>query len=176
MTTIINLDRDMLWPNTADQAGIGFGAEFSLGAPVVNTDGTVYERVAYMQTDLATNLAITSGLAIAAGVLMTAPQGDVTPYRVSASSLRTGTGTLAAGLYCAYGTLVTNTFTPQTNEIFLGVVDNSHVDCVVSAPPASNLDWVFGVFLQVQGSGRYASRIAVQRMIGKPPQYASSVS
>jgi len=168
--SIINLERDMVWPQAA-AAVVPASTTYPSAVQNVPASGTVAQRVNSFETGFFATTTSTDTLA--AGCLILPPaEGDVTPYRFVASITST-----VPNAYFAYGWWDANTIR-QRRIIAAGKSCNA----VVAIPPLDSADPDFGrplcfycgVIGGVAGFGMMTG--SVQRLISKPPQFATAVS
>jgi len=171
MSQLINIERDMFWANT-DAALAPTVAAVTADASV-NTSGTVAQRVnSFMSTRFPLT---TAGTVNCVGCLILPPaDGDVTPYRFIGSYA----GRFDIGVAWGYGW-----FDSGTADDFRIFDQSNKADSIVAIPPLDSTDPNYGRPLAFFGMvnndvGWSNVRLvgSVQRLISKPPQYASAVS
>jgi len=168
---IVNLERDMSWviSRTFVTAQV---AAFSSTAWAVGTDSNVLERANNASSLFLTT---TAGTFNAAGCLLLPPSdGDVTPYRVIGEASPGDPSNIVQWWFGFFDTgNVARAF-----QIGSGPT----VDKVIAMPAILAADPDFGKSLCLFGTVRNvvaneaSLNISAQRMISKPPQYASAVS
>jgi len=172
MTNIVNLERDMSWVRalaaTTPVGGTNYGATPS----AVGSGATVEQRV---NSFFAEPYVIgTSAQAMNVGCLILPPaEGDVTPYRFKGSAM-CSTDNIIAWSYGWYAS-------SQVQDQVLLATGNE-CDIVAAIAPLDTGDPLYGrplcfyctVLQSVAGLAMSAG--SVQRMISKPPQFASAVS
>jgi len=167
--TIINLERDQRWliHTTAVTPTIGASA----GISPVNTDGVVGQRVQSIQSSVFTSTVAATYHNV--GVLMLPPpDGDRVPYRFIADYMGPNFCRWSIGWFDAGSC---------GGCLSFGVGD--HLDTVLNVAPLDSADPLYGRSLclfasvanEVASSLNQVS-IFAQRMIAKPPQFASAVS
>jgi len=167
--SIINLERDMIWPVSLVQTTplvSAFSGTVSVGAPAA-----VGQRVSSAFSTLFTTTNL--GQWHALGALILPPvDGDSTPYRFRAS--------YDGPNPCNFGY---GWFDSAAMEDFVIVGSGTHLDAVVAVSPLDSADPLFGrplVFFATVFNGESFAQnrttVHVQRMVSKPPQFASAVS
>jgi len=169
MSNIKNLDRDMTWPVslvTTTPTLAAFASPVGVAAPA-----TVNQRVSSAFSSFFSSTA--GGSFRNMGALILPPvDGDVTPYRVIGSYGGPNTVIWSYGWFNAAAAAAPVTF-----------ACGDSVDLVVAIAPLDSADPNYGrplcVFASVFDNVTFTANslaISVQRMISKPPQYASAVS
>jgi len=169
MTNIVNFERDMMWPVslvTTAPVVSAFSGNVGCGAPAA-----VNQRVSSAYSTNFVTTAASQWQSI--GCLMLPPvEGDVTPYRFQ--GFYDGPNTCVFG----YGYFDSATFRA---EVIVGAGKN--MDGVIAIAPLDAADPDFGrplvFFASVfNGVAFNANRSGVytQRLVSKPPQFASAVS
>jgi len=168
--SIINLERDMMWPSLTSFTPLA--ASFSASSQACGADAAVGQRVNFGQSAFFS----TSGGAqvFCGGSLILPPaDGDATPYRVIGSVVSPSTCVMFG--YGWYSSSAVG------DPVYFRC--GHDVDAVVSVAPLDAADPLFGrplcFFALVNDEASFtANRIAigVQRLIAKPPQFASAVS
>jgi len=168
--SIVNLERDMRWspdlsPVTPILAAFG-SSPFNVG-----TNSVVGQRVNGFATNFATSG--TSNSIWSAGCILLPPaDGDVTPYRFLASV----TGSLQTAFF-AYGWFDSGAVVGRR---IIGC--GRSIDRVIALPPLDSADPSYGrpvCFMACaldNATGLVMLEGSAQRMIAKPPQFASAVS
>jgi len=168
--SIINLERDMRWQAELSPVSAVL-ATFSSSPFNVGTNGVVNQRV----NGFATNLTVsgtTSSIWSAGAILLPPADGDVTPYRFIGSI----TGSLQTCFF-AYGWYASGAV--QGRRV---VACGREIDRVIAVPPLDSADPLYGrplCFMACcldNAAGFTMMEGSVQRMIAKPPQFATGVS
>jgi len=167
--SIINLERDMLWPRSLVQTVPAVSA-FS-GTVSVTAPATIEQRVSSAFSSLFTTTA--AGQWQTFGCLMLPPvSGDITPYRFRAQ--------YDGPNVCSFGY---GWFDSNTMQEFVLLGAGKSLDCVAAIAPLDSANPLFGRPLVFwcsifNGVAFTANRgvVHAQRMISKPPQFASAVS
>jgi len=170
--SIINLERDMFWPTELTRSAVLTSA-FTGAVASVGANAAVGQRVNSFQS---VNFGISaSGSFSASGALiLPAVDGDVTPYRF----IGAGPSIELSSCYWAYGYY-------DAGSVGGCVIFDAGGQCdrVVAVTPLDSGDPLYGqplcffgaVFGGSAASGCILSG-SVQRLVSKPPQYASAVS
>jgi len=167
MTNIVNLERDMFWSSDGvDTLPVSNGwgtSPFPVGAPAA-----VGERVSRMQTSFF-NGASGSSINAAGCLILPPPDGDSVPYRVLGGNVSTLPTVWAFGYFASGSVLGRRIFGAGLS-----------IDRVVVVDPLDSSDPNYGkplcFFGGSVGIGSNLFSMSVQRLISKPPQFASAVS
>jgi len=171
--SIINLERDMSWIEDRSLLSAGAAVGYSTTAWAVATNASVSQRVNNFACSFSTTAS--GGNFINVGALILPPtEGDNLPYRLHGSAAVSDASNFSSwwlGFYNG-GTVA------RAVQIAVG----PNVDKVVVFPPILAADPDFGKSLCFFCSTRAITVASaactgyVQRMISKPPQFASAVS
>lgn len=166
---IINFERDMLWPDATVKVATWGAGEASL-APPISQDGTVLSHQGYLRGPGAVPGISSNRMAYGQAYLPPNP-AERCVYRVQAD----GDGQASVG----YAFLDVSGGAGDVNPadadfVYLG---NLPVDMAVAVPPHASDPSLSLVFCVVTGDDTLAySFLSVQRLVGRPPSFASSVS
>lgn len=166
---IINFERDMLWPDSPVRVATWGTAETSVSPPV-SQDGAVSTHTGYVRGPLATPT-LTAPQAQAYGLAMLPPKLERAVYRVQADGDQNGfVGYAFADVSGGAGEIAL----ADADVVFVGGLN---CDTAVVIPPhPSDPDLAVLFFLMTREDEMSESFLNVQRCIGRPPQYANSMS
>lgn len=170
MTNLTNFNRDMSWIDPVVAARPWSAA----GVNLVNTDGNVYDKHAYARC--LTN-AQTEASTLGFGLLMSAPIDEPVPFRVKSDASVIGTGSLTIGLgYVQTPAVGDNTMVDVNIFGFPGGIFYDDVWCV--RPNVARAGYAMAVFVGLTGSSAasVACKLTVQRLIGKPDNFAGAIA
>jgi len=173
MSNIVNFDRDMFWTGFVNATFVSgaFGAD-----PLdVGSSSDVGQRVSGVNV-LPVAVTQSAGNVMSAGCLiLPPPDGDAVPYRVR------GYATGGLDTLWRFGYRTAGLGVEEANQCTL-IGAGPCIDTVVLINPLDSGDTHYGDPLIFFGSvareaaADVAMSLSVQRLIAKPPQYASAVS
>lgn len=172
MTNLTNFNRDMSWlfPDQSQQPWAGITGWVSL-------DGNVYDKHAYLTC---ANSPVNDSGTLMVGVALTPPDEEPVPFRVKAdASVYNPTGQVGA-LTMGFGYLENNIISGD-NDIggthFFGFpADSLYDDVWCIAPSMTHAGKTLVIFLGIIGASNdtVSAKLTVQRLIGKPDNYATA--
>ena len=170
--TIVNIERDMVWMDAASP--IAVGASSTIGSSMtVNTSGSVGQRTNSAQCAVTALTSTGTFAAVSFGCLiLEPPELETVPYRVKAAALGISSNDALIG----YGYNTAGTVSQ------IRWFDRNETDQLVAVPSLDSADGDFGkplcffvAFIR-NSTDSVTGFISVQRLISKPPQYASASS
>jgi len=177
MTSLINLERDMLWQANVTSVAPA-SSDFNSGELDVVNDGVVGDRTSFVASTF--GFGVTAGSVtnvFAFGCLILPPaEGDNTPYRVKGSAFSPVGNPIAWGFGYFEGT--GSTLVQRCQLVSAGPV----CDEILCARPLQSGDANFGEplcffgMVAAQTVDHCAASLSVQRLLSKPPQFATAVS
>lgn len=172
MTNIINLERDMQWFDM-EEANVGLAAAVSTASTwAFAALGDVFQRVGYVNTTWQANAAVADGLLVAGVRMLEPPELEYVPYRVIGSAV------CGSDIGWFVGFDDGGSVMSGMQRIGAGPVIDTVVALrgVSSGSGDAGKNLVFAAGLARDDTSKVQVHLSVQRMIAKPPQYASASS
>ena len=168
MTNLTNFNRDMSWIDP------DISALTMTTLPLCAVDGNVYDKHAYAVCDTA---AITEPSTSMFGVVVPAPDVEPIPYRVKADASVNGDGSLVMG-FGYTSTVQSGSVTLDYSQFFGFPAGALYDDVWCMRPSLVHVGKPLVIFCGITGasSANVACKIIVQRLIGKPDNFASAVA
>jgi len=172
MTNIVNFERDFLWTQNV-AAVVPSGNDWAASPQVVANDATVGQRINSVSVNTAVSVGAVNQFLSAGCLILPPPDGDAVPYRVKGYCWYNGAVPLFAFGYLTGGTSVV---VPRVVGVGYEVDEIVLVNPVATGDPNYGDPLCFYLNCPRDVVGRVQGSLSVQRLISKPPQFASAVS
>jgi len=173
MTNLTNLNRDMCWI-VPDQAAASLGTEDVSGA-ICSADGTVYDKHAFLHLNTGT---LANANFRATGLMFTAPTEEAAVFRVRSEATLSGTAALVMGLGYLTAAPASGDNTLQGMQYYGYPIGALYDDVWAIRPSTLYANQPLCIFLGLQAAqnAQLIAKMSVQRMVGKPDNFASAVA